>query len=125
VFWSKNNFYKEQIAQPYLNPEDRRIRKRISNGGPGRMPYSWMHHNLVKNVAKEKTFHACQIPQVLTEMIIKSCTKEGGSVFVLFGGSGSEVEVAKKLIRNYLTCEMKSDYYEVICDRSEGGKIKN
>ena len=58
-------------------------------------------------------------------MIIKSCTKEGDSVFVLFGSSGSEVEVAKKLNRNYLTYEMKSDYYEVICDRLESGKIKN
>ena len=122
---SKNNFYKEQIAQPYLNPEDKRIKERISNGSPGRVPYSWMHHNLVKNVSKEKTFHACQIPQAPTEMIIKSYTKEGDSVFVLFGSSGSEVEVAKKLNRNYLTCEMKSDYYEVICDRLESGKIKN
>jgi hypothetical protein len=33
--------------------------------------------------------------------------------------------VAKKLNRNYLTCEMKSNYYEVICDRLESGKIKN
>ena len=122
---SKNNFYKEQIAQPYLNPNDKRIKELISKGSPGRMPYSWMHYNLVKNVSKEKTFHACQIPQALTEMIIKSSTKEGDSVFVLFGGSGSEVEVAKKLKRTYLTCEIKSDYYEVICDRLDSGKIKN
>ena len=122
---AQNRFYKEQVAQPYLNPDDKRIRQRIAEGSPGRMPYSWLQYNLVKNVSREKTFHACQIPQALSELIIKSCTKKGDSVFVLFGGSGSEVEVAKKLERIYLTCEIQPDYYKVICERLNNGEIKN
>jgi site-specific DNA-methyltransferase (adenine-specific) len=119
-----NKFYKEQCAQPYLNPEDKRIKERIANGSPGRMPYSWLHYNLVKNVSKEKTFHACQIPQDISELFIQSSTQEGDVVFVLFGGSGSEIEVAKNLKRKYLTCEMNADYCDIIHIRLETGGIQ-
>ncbi|HRF97148.1 MAG TPA: site-specific DNA-methyltransferase, partial [Aggregatilineales bacterium] len=69
-----NRFYKDQIALPYQNPTDKRIQQNIANGSKGRMPYSWLYYDLVKNVSKEKTFHACQIPQKLAEMLILSCT---------------------------------------------------
>ncbi|CAI8209666.1 MAG: DNA adenine methyltransferase YhdJ [Alphaproteobacteria bacterium] len=103
---ANNKFYKDQVAQPYKNPTDKR--------SLGRMPYSWMEYNLVKNVSREKTLHACQIPQALSELMIKSCTKEGDSVFVLFGGSGSEIEVAKNLGRDFISCELHPDYFEMI-----------
>lgn len=122
---AKNRFYKNQVAQPYLNPDDKRIRERIANGSPGRMPYSWLHYNLVKNVSREKTFHACQIPQALSELMIKSCTQKGDDVFVLFGGSGSEVEVAHNLERNWLTCEINADYVDVIRARVKTGGIQD
>ena len=119
-----NNFYKTQVAQPYQNPTDKRILGRIANGSTGRMPYSWLQYNLVKNVSHEKTFHACQIPQELSKLFIKSCTLEGDSVFVLFGGSGSEVAAAKNLKRVYLCCEMHPDYCEVIQERLRNNSIK-
>lgn len=119
-----NNFYKEQVAQPYRNPTDKRIQGRIANGSPGRMPYSWLQYNLVKNVSSEKTFHACQIPQELSELFIKSCTKPGDDVFVLFGGSGSEVAKVKELKRNYLTCEIHPDYCGIIRTRIKNNSIK-
>ncbi|MDD9885496.1 MAG: site-specific DNA-methyltransferase [Gammaproteobacteria bacterium] len=121
---SKNNhFYKDQVAQPYRNPTDKRIKGRIADGSSGRMPYSWLQYNLVKNVSREKTFHACQIPQDLSELFIKSCTRAGDSVFVLFGGSGSEVAKVKSLKRIYLTCEMHPDYCEVIRARLKNNAI--
>jgi len=121
---SKNNhFYKDQVAQPYRNPTDKRIKGRIAEGSSGRMPYSWLQYNLVKNVSCEKTFHACQIPQDLSELFIKSCTRAGDSVFVLFGGSGSEVAKVKALKRIYLTCEMHPDYCEVIRARLKNNAI--
>jgi DNA modification methylase len=61
-----NKFYKDNIAVPYKNPTDRRILQNLVNGSKGRMPYSWFYFDLVKNVSKEKTFHACQIPQKLS-----------------------------------------------------------
>ena len=68
---TKNNtFYKDNVAVPYKNPTDKRIIHNLENGSKGRMPYDWFYFDLVKNVSKEKTFHACQIPQKLTEMLI-------------------------------------------------------
>ncbi len=121
-----NNFFKDQVAVPYKNPTDPRIIKQLERGSKGRMPYSWFYFDLVKNVSKDKTFHSCQIPLDLVEMLIKSCTKENDDVFVLFGGSGSELVLCKNLKRNFISCELHPDYYRMIVDRLEnGGKIND
>jgi len=120
---ANNNFYKENIAVPYKNPKDKRILRNIANGSNGRMPYDWFYFDLVKNVSHEKTFHACQIPQKLSEMLINSCTMPNDIVLILFGGSGSEIEVCKKLKRNYISAEIDEKYYQMIIDRIEKGVI--
>ena len=121
-----NNFYKDHVALPYKNPNDKRIKERIENGHIGIMPYSWFYFNLVKNVSKDKTFHSCQIPLQLVEMLIKASTKENDDCFILFGGSGSELVLCKNLGRNYISCELHHEYYKMILDRlSNGGQIKN
>jgi DNA modification methylase len=119
-----NKFYKDNVAVPYKNPTDRRIQQNLANGSKGRMPYDWFYFDLVKNVSKEKTFHACQIPQKLSEMLIKSCTQPGDSVLVLFGGSGSEIEICKVLKRRYISAEIDEKYYKMIIDRLNKGKIE-
>lgn len=121
---SKNNFYKDNVAVSYLNPTDKRIRKNIANGSKGRMPYDWLYFNLVKNVSKEKTFHACQIPQALSELLIKSCTLPNDIVLILFGGSGSEIEVCKNNNRQYISAEIDEKYYSMIIDRLNDGRIQ-
>ena len=120
-----NRFYKAQVAQPYQNPTDRRIRERLRQGHPGRMPYSWLNFNLVKNVSRQKTSHPCQIPEGLSELLLKSCTQPGDTAFILFGGSGSEVVQAQNLGLTYLTCEIQSHYCDIIESRlRNGGKIE-
>ncbi|MBU3934237.1 MAG: hypothetical protein KKH11_06200, partial [Candidatus Omnitrophica bacterium] len=122
---TKNNkFYKDNVALPYKNPADKRILQNLKNGSNGRMPYSWFYFDLVKNVSREKTYHACQIPQKLTEMLIKSCTMPSDIVLILFGGSGSELELCKLLKRQYISAEIDKKYYEVIMDRLKNGYIK-
>jgi len=121
---TKNSkFYKENVAVPYKNPNDKRILQNLANGSKGRMPYSWFYYDLVKNVSKEKTFHACQIPQKLSEMLIKSCTQPNDVVLILFGGSGSEIEVCNVLKRYYVSSEIDEKYYKMIVDRLNKGKI--
>lgn len=124
---TKNNkFYKDQVAVPYKNPTDKRILNNLANGSKGRMPYSWFYFDLVKNVSKDKTFHACQIPLPLVEMLIISCTQDNDDVFILFGGSGSEIVLCKNLKRNFISCEIHPDYYQMILDRLDNsGKIKD
>ncbi len=118
-----NRFYKNQVAQPYKNPTDRRIKEKLRNGALGRMPYSWLEFNLVKNVSKEKTLHACQIPQALSELLIKSCTLKNDTVLILFGGSGAELEVCKDLERYYISAEAHPKYYKLIQERLKNGEI--
>ncbi len=119
-----SKFYKDNVAVPYQNPTDRRILRNLANGSKGRMPYDWLYFNLVKNVSKEKTFHACQIPQQLSELLIKSCTMSGDTVLVLFGGSGSEIEVCKVLDRHFISAEVDEKYYKMILDRLSKGRIE-
>ena len=120
---ANNKFFKDEIALPYKNPTDRRIRQNLANGSKGRMPYSWFEFNLVKNVNKEKTYHACQIPQRLTEMLIKSSTRLKDIVLVLFGGSGAEIDVCRKLNRQFISAEIDKKYCNIINDRLANGFI--
>lgn len=114
---NNNRFFKEHVVQPYKNLNDKRIRQRIAEGHKGRMPYSWSYFDLVKNVSKDKTFHAAQIPLPLVEMLIKASTQKGDDVFVLFGGSGSELVLCQQLERNFISCEIHPEYYQMILDR--------
>ena len=116
-----NRFYKGQVAQPYKNPGDKRIKARMENGESGRMPYSWFEFNLVKNTSRDKTFHACQIPLGLFEMLTNAATCKGDLVFVLFGGSGSEIVRAREMERDFLSCEIHRPYYDMICERLNNG----
>ena len=119
-----NNFYKENVAVPYKNPTDKRILKNLANGSKGRAPYDWFYFDLVKNVSREKTFHACQIPQKLSEMLVKSCTQPGDVVLILFGGSGSEIVICKALKRHFISAEIDEKYYEMILERLRKGGIE-
>ncbi len=120
-----NHFFKDQVAVPYQNPTDKRIMQRMADGHVGRMPYSWFYFDLVKNVSKDKTFHACQIPLGLVEMLIKSCTQEQDDVFVLFGGSGSELVLCQQLHRNFISCELHPEYHAMISERlGNNGEIQ-
>jgi len=120
---TNNKFFKDEVALPYKNPTDRRIRQNLANGSKGRMPYSWFEFNLVKNVSKEKTYHACQIPQKLTEMLVKASTKPKNIVLVLFGGSGAEIDVCKNLNRQFISAEIDKKYCALINDRLISGRI--
>jgi DNA modification methylase len=118
-----NKWFKDQVAQPYKNPTDRRIKRNIANGSKGRMPYSWLYYNLVKNVSREKTLHACQIPQKLSELLFRACTEPDDNVLVMFGGSGSEVLVAIGLGLRYTTFEVDPKYHKLIVKRARKAEI--
>lgn len=110
----KNRFYKNNIATSYQNPTDKRVKQLIESGSLGRMPYDWFYFDLVKNVSNEKTSHPCQIPQALSEMLIKSCTQEGDVCLILFGGSGAEIRVCVNLNRHYISAEIETFYCDMI-----------
>ena len=118
-----SRFFKDDVALPYKNPTDKRIQQNLANGSKGRMPYSWFEFNLVKNVSKEKTYHACQIPQKLTEMLIKASTRPKDIALILFGGSGAEIDVCRNLNRHFISAEIDNNYCRIIEDRLKKGGI--
>jgi len=113
----KNKFYKENVAVPYENPKDKRIKEQIKNGSKGRMPYSWFYFNLVKNVSRDKTEHPCQIPQKLSTLLISSCTQPLDSILILFTGSGNDVISSIKLQRWVTTIDIKKEYCDLVKNR--------
>jgi DNA modification methylase len=114
---TKNSvFYKENVTQPYKNMNDKRIQARIAAGHKGRAPYSWFYADLVKNVSKNSKGieHPCVIPEKVSSLLIKSVTKPEDIVLILFAGSGSEIEVCKKLKRNFISADIDQSYCEYI-----------
>lgn len=106
-------FNKEEIAEPYRNPTDKRILERIRNGSKGKTPYDVFHFNIVKNVNKDKTPHPCQIPVQLLEIFVKASSNVGDIVLDPFGGSFSTAVAAKKLKRNSISIEIDKVYCKI------------
>jgi len=106
-------FNKNDIAEPYRNPTDKRIQERIKNGSKGKTPYDVFQFNLVKNVSKDKTDHPCQIPVPLLEIFIKASSNKGDLVLDPFGGSFSTAHACKKLDRNSVSIEIDKKYCEI------------
>lgn len=106
-------FNKNEIAEPYRNPNDKRIQERIKNGSRGKTPYDVFQFNIVKNVNKEKTIHPCQLPKDLVKIFIKASSKEGDIVLDPFGGSFTTAVCAKELSRNSISIELNPVFCEI------------
>ena len=106
-------FNKDDIAEPYRNPTDKRILERIRNGSKGKTPYDVFQFNIVKNVNKDKTEHPCQLPKSLIEIFIKASSKKGDLVLDPFGGSFTTSAVAKELNRHSISIEINPEYCRI------------
>lgn len=117
------NFYNckvdfNKVKQPYKNPNDKRIRKRIENGSKGARLYDWFNDiQLVKNVSKEKTEHPCQVPVELMERIILLTTNEGDLVVDPFIGSGTTAIACINTNRRFIGFEIDEKYCRIANDR--------
>jgi DNA modification methylase len=92
--------YMEAIRQPYRNPNDKRIKERISNGSTGVNLYDWWDINLRKNTSKGFKGYANQLPRELVRRCILLTTVPGQRVGDLTAGAGTTYEVAKPLERD-------------------------
>lgn len=108
------NFSK--VKQPYKNPNDKRIQKRIAEGKTGADIYDWWFINQVKNVSKEKTKHPCQMPLEVMKNII-GIIPEDYIILDPFMGSGTTGLACKELGRDFIGCEIDKEYYEIACKR--------
>lgn len=103
-----------KVTQPYKNPNDKRIKKRIAEGKTGGRLYDWWNINQVKNVSKVKTDHPCQMPlEVMTNII--GILPEDALIIDPFCGSGTTGVACKSLGRDFIGIELDSYY----CDLAE------
>jgi len=101
----------KRIGQPYKNPTDKRIAKRIADGKQAKL-YDWWNINQVKNVSKKNNPHPCPIPYEVAEKIVLLTTKEGDLVIDPFAGSGTILLAAKNNNRRYLGFEIDKVYFD-------------
>jgi len=102
-----------KIGQPFKNPTDKRIAKRIADGKEARL-YDWWNINQVKNVSKNKINnpHPCPIPYELAERLVLLTTKENDTVIDPFAGSGTILLACKNNNRKYIGFEIDKTYYD-------------
>lgn len=112
-FGIKPDFRK--VGQPYKNPKDKRIAKRIAEGKTARL-YDWWEINQVKNVSKEKTAHPCQMPLKVMENIIGLLPEEY-IIIDPFLGSGTTALACQKYNRKFIGIEIDPKYFEIAKQR--------
>lgn len=96
-------------SQPYKNPTDKRIRKRIAEGKSAAL-YDWWNVNQVKNVSKEHS-HPCEMPlQVMLNIV--TVTK-AAHIYDPFMGTGTTGVAAIRLGRDFTGVERDAEYFKI------------
>lgn len=108
----------KQVTQPYKNPNDKRIKKRLSMGYAGAAMYDWFVVNQVKNVSKTKDGinHPCTMPVEVMERIVGVLPK-GVTVIDPFMGAGTTGIACKKLGYDFIGIELDNDYFRIAEER--------
>ena len=112
-----------QVGQPYKNPTDKRIKKRILDGKMARL-YDWWNINQVKNVSKKNIDHPCVMPQEILNNIIGVLPKEYSTIIDPFMGTGTTGKAAKKYNKAFIGIEIDEKYYN-ICKVMEVTNMNN
>lgn len=69
--------------------------------------------SIINSQAKERVGYDTQKPKELLERIVKASSNEGDIVADFFMGSGTTMEVAKELGRNYIGCDINPRAIEI------------
>jgi len=105
----------KKVGQPYKNPTDKRIAKRIAEGKSAKL-YDWWNINQVKNVSKEKLKHPCQMPLEVMNKII-GILPEGITVLDPFMGSGTTGVACVNTNRDFIGIELDENYFNIAENR--------
>lgn len=120
VGWYGIDGHPERVPQPYRNPEDRRIAKRIADGHQAR-GYDWREIPQVKNVSADKTAHPCQNPVEVMAWMIQAT--DGDIIIDPFAGSGTTLVAARQLGRMAIGIEEDERYCEITAERLRQGLL--
>ena len=103
-----------KVGQPYKNPTDKRIAKRISEGKTARL-YDWWEINQVKNVSKKHS-HPCEMPLKVMENIIGILPNDY-LIVDPFAGSGTTGMACRELGKDFILIEQDEKYCGIIRER--------
>ena len=106
----------KKVTQPYKNPTDKRVKALIAAGKTGAALYDWWNINQVKNTSAEKTAHPCQMPLEVMKNII-GILPEDYTILDIFMGSGTTGVACQELGRDFIGCELDTEYYEIAKER--------
>lgn len=101
----------KKVGQPYKNPNDPRIKKRIAAGKKAKL-YDWWNVNQVKNVSAEKCDHPCQMPLQIMENII-GILPSRITVIDPFMGTGTTALACMKYDVDFIGFEMDPYYFKI------------
>ena len=103
------------MHQPYKNPTDKRIAKRIAEGHEGGMLYDWWEVNQVKNVSKKAVggvVHPCQMPIDIMRRVV-GILPDDYVIVDPFIGSGTTAIACIKEKRHFIGFELSKEYFDI------------
>jgi site-specific DNA-methyltransferase (adenine-specific) len=71
---------------------------------------TWFFSRVAGTFKERQGFHGCQMPEQLLGRIIRASSNPGEAVLDPFAGSGTTLAVAKKLDREFVGCELSTEY---------------
>ena len=78
---------------------------------------TWYYARVAGTFKERQGFHGCQMPEQLLGRILRTSSNVGDLVLDPFSGSGTTLAVAKKLERQWLGCDLSSDYAKYATER--------
>lgn len=111
-----------KVGQPYKNPKDKRIAKRISEGKSARL-YDWWNINQVKNVSKTHS-HPCEMPVKVMENII-GVLPDDITILDPFMGTGTTGVACKNTRRDFVGIELDKEYFNIAKKRINNSNTLN
>lgn len=109
-------------TQPFKNPSDKRIQRKLDAGIDGCPVYDWWQDEQVKNVSDEKTDHPCQIPVEVMKRVLLVTPSD--IILDPFMGSGTTLVAAKQLGRKAIGIEIEEKYCEIAAKRLAQGVLE-
>lgn len=117
--WSKGPlgyFDEAELAGEYQDPADKRI-ARLMEAGRSPRDYDFWPYSQVKNSAREKTAHPCQIPQAMVARLVRLVVPPGGLVLDPYTGSGTTGAACRQTGRRFAGADRSAAYVDIALRR--------
>jgi site-specific DNA-methyltransferase (adenine-specific) len=82
----------------------------------------WFNVHRIKH-RRDRDYHPCQLPEKLMDRIIRLTTDPGDKVFDPFAGVGTTALIAKRLGRDFATCELDPTYVQIANEKIQLASI--